>query len=330
MLSLHDFTTAFDIISKVAHKTPVLTSNTLNKITKANISLKCENFQKTGAFKFRGAYHAAKKLVKVRTVKGLVTHSAGNHGQGVALAGKLLGIKTIIVMPKDAPIVKKNAVRGYDAEIVECEQWEREDTTIKISKAKEFDLIHPYDNLDVICGAGTVAFELLNEKPQLDVILAPVSGGGLLSGTSLATKNIKPDIEIIGVEPENDDDAYRSFYQGELQPAVFDRRTIADGLRGVSLGKLTFKIIKENVDKIVTVSEEDILNAMKFLWERMKIIVEPSGATSLAPLLNGQLNVEGKNVGVILTGGNVNLEDYFIEQRKLIMKENDEKTKSEL
>lgn len=312
MLRLADIIDAHGIISKVTHQTAVITSRTLNRLVDASIYFKCENFQKTGSFKFRGAYFAVSKLLtNKKGVNGIVAHSAGNHGQGVALTGRLLGLKTIIVMPKDAPEVKKSAVRGYDAEIVECEQWEREETTKSISRTKGFEIIHPYDSIDVICGAGTVALEMLREISELDTVLAPVSGGGLLSGTSLAAKAMNSNIEVIGVEPENDDDAYNSFYRGEIMPAVRDKWTIADGLRGVPLSELTFKIIRNNVSKILTVSELDILNAMRFIWERMKIIVEPSGATPLAPLLNGQLNVGQKNVGIILTGGNVNLDNFF-------------------
>jgi threonine dehydratase len=302
---------AWERLKSVANHTPIMTSRTLDAITEGNIFLKCENFQRIGAFKFRGAYNAISQLTNEEKQKGVVTHSSGNHAQAVALAAHLLDVNAVIVMPENSSPVKIAATRGYGAKIVFCgiKPTDRAEKTAELIKEYEFTLIHPYNDLNVIYGAGTAAFELVEEIGSLDIVLAPVGGGGLISGTSIAVKGICPEAKVIGVEPKNADDAYRSFKTGRIIPSV-NPNTIADGLR-TSLGNITFGIIQENVDEILTVTEKQILEAMKFLWERMKLVVEPSGAVPLAGLRYGGLNVKNKRVGLIISGGNVDLTAFF-------------------
>jgi threonine dehydratase len=262
---------AWERLKSVANHTPIMTSRTLDAITEGNIFLKCENFQRIGAFKFRGAYNAISQLTNEEKQKGVVTHSSGNHAQAVALAAHLLDVNAVIVMPENSSPVKIAATRGYGAKIVFCgiKPTDRAEKTAELIKEYEFTLIHPYNDLNVIYGAGTAAFELVEEIGSLDIVLAPVGGGGLISGTSIAVKGICPEAKVIGVEPKNADDAYRSFKTGRIIPSV-NPNTIADGLR-TSLGNITFGIIQENVDEILTVTEKQILEAMKFLWERMLV-----------------------------------------------------------
>ncbi|MEX2723729.1 MAG: pyridoxal-phosphate dependent enzyme, partial [Candidatus Freyarchaeota archaeon] len=270
------------------------------------------------AFKFRGAYNALSQLTPAEKQRGVIAHSSGNHAQAVALAAKLLGIKAVIVMPKNTSPVKMAATRGYGAEIVLSgnKPTDREEKANRLSSEHGYTLIHPYDDLNVIYGAGTAAYELIEDVDSLDFVFAPVGGGGLLSGTSIAVKGLCPEARVIGVEPKNADDAYRSFKTGKLIPST-NPQTIADGLR-TSLGKNTFKIIRENVDDIITVTEKQIIEAMKFLWERMKLVVEPSGAVSLAGLLYGGLEVKRKKVGIIISGGNIDLTNFFkLLERKI-------------
>ncbi len=305
-------------VKKVAHETPVLTSRTLNRKALAEIFVKCENFQRVGAFKIRGAYNAISLLPPELRAKGVIAHSSGNHAQAVALAASLLGIKATIVMPRDAPDVKVQATRGYGATVVFSEPTisDRERVTQKLIDQHGYTLIHPYDNDDVIAGAGTVGLELLYQVKDLDVVFCPIGGGGLISGTSIAVKALSPSTKVVGVEPKIVDDAYRSFKTGTLQKnARID--TIADGLR-TNLSQRTFNYIRENVDDIVTVSDYEILEAMRFYWERMKIIVEPSGAASLAGALSGQFDIKNKRVGVIISGGNIDLEPFFVHYRERI------------
>ncbi len=294
----------------IANKTPVMTSRTLNAETGMEIYLKAENFQRMGAFKFRGAFNAMAQLSPHQKKAGVITHSSGNHAQAVALAGKILGIKTVIVMPNNAPIVKKQATIGYGAEVIECEptQKAREETCNALIEKYGYTLIHPYDNQQVIEGAATATSELISQVGKLDAVIAPVGGGGLLSGTSAYAKLSNTVKYVYGAEPEMADDAYRSFTQKRLIPQT-NPKTIADGLR-TSLSPLTFNIITKYVDDIITVTEQEIIQAMRFLWERMKIIVEPSGAVPLAAAR--KLNqTEIKKVGLILSGGNVDLKSYF-------------------
>ncbi|MGV9206141.1 MAG: threonine/serine dehydratase, partial [Promethearchaeia archaeon] len=273
---------------------------------------KCENLQRVGAFKMRGAYNAVSQLTEEQKSKGVIAHSSGNHAQAVALSAKLLGIKATIVMPETSPQVKVQATRDtYKAEVVKCKNTmeARHKTTEKLIEKHGYTLIHPYDNENIIAGAGTAALELLGEVYGIDMVFAPVGGGGLLSGTSIATKGFNPDVKVFGVEPQNVDDAYRSFKSGELKTNE-TINSIADGLL-TNLSKRTFNIIKKNVDDIITVSETEILDAMRFIWQRMKLVVEPSGACSLAGVLSQQVDISDKKIGVIISGGNVDLGKFF-------------------
>jgi threonine ammonia-lyase medium form len=298
-------------LRSIANHTPVMTSRTLDALTGRHIFLKCENFQRVGAFKFRGAYNAISQLTPVEKRRGVIAHSSGNHAQAVALAAKLLGVKAIIIMPENAPPIKVAATRGYGAEIVFSgnEPTDREEKAEQLSKKHGYTLVHPSDDLNVIYGAGTAAYELIEDVGSLDLLLAPVGGGGLISGTSIAVKGLCPEAKVIGVEPKNADDAYRSLKAGRILPSI-NPQTIADGLR-TSLGSNTFRIIQENVDDIITVTEKQIVEAMKFLWERMKLVVEPSGAVSLAGLLYRGLEIKNRKIGIIISGGNIDLTNFF-------------------
>ncbi len=308
--TITDINEATERIKPYVHRTPVLQSSWFNDQTGAELFFKCENFQKVGAFKFRGACNAIKKLPKHDGKKGIVTHSSGNHAQAVALAAKLNGYKATIVMPKNAPKVKVEAVKGYEAEIVFCESTidAREETAQNIIRETGATFIHPYNHPDVIAGQGTSAKELLEEIPELDAIFTPVGGGGLMSGTLLSAKAINSKIKVFGVEPELADDALRSMKSGKVEP-VLRTDTIADGLR-TSLGELTFEIIQSHIDNIVTVSEASIIRDMRNVWERMKIIIEPSSAVPVAAIMDNKVQVEGLKVGIILTGGNVDLDTF--------------------
>lgn len=305
--SLSDIQSAHKRITPFIHRTPVLTSQLLNRIFGCELYFKCENFQKVGAFKFRGATNAVMSLNEAEKKHGVVTHSSGNHAAALALAAGMNGVRAFIVMPENAPSVKKDAVAGYGAIITFCEPTlkSREETCRAIMEREGATLIHPYDNFNVICGQGTVSLELLEEKPDLDIIVAPVGGGGLMSGTSTSAKGINGNITVIGAEPLNANDAWKSFKTGILTPSV-NPLTIADGLL-TSLSELTFSIIKKNVDDILTVSEESIITSMKLIWERMKIIIEPSSATVLAVIKENPAYFKGKKIGLILSGGNVDL-----------------------
>lgn len=305
---------AYDRILPYINKTPVMTSRTVNNLTNAEVFFKCENFQRVGAFKARGAFNALLTLTEDEKRRGVITHSSGNHAQALALAANVLGIKATIVMPRNAPEVKKNATRGYGAEIIECgdSPEDRVATTQKLIEKKNYTLIHPYNDLRIIYGAGTACLELMNEINGIDLILGPVGGGGLISGTSIVAKGLS-DAKVIAIEPENANDAYKSFISGKIQPSL-NPNTIADGLK-TSLLDLTFKIILKNVDEIITVSEKQIINAMRFIWERMKLVVEPSGAVSFAGLLKisekNLLDVNRKKIGIIISGGNIDLTKFF-------------------
>jgi threonine dehydratase len=303
-------------IEGIANHTPIMTSSTLNDITVSKAFLKCENFQKTGSFKFRGAFNALSQLSPEQKERGVITHSSGNHAQALALAGKLLGIKAVIVMPKNAPPVKVAATKGYGAEIVVCgsHPTDREKAVVPLIKRYGYTLIHPSNDLDMIAGAGTVAYELIKVVGGLDYVFSPVGGGGLLSGTAIATKGLLSSSRVIGVEPKNADDAYKSIKAGKIVH-VNNPNTIADGLR-TSLGNNTFRIIRERVDDIITVSEQEIVDAMQFLWERTKLVVEPSGAVSLAGVLSQQIDLRSKRVGIIISGGNIDLTEFFTKIRQ--------------
>jgi len=295
-------------IEPYTHRTPVLTCHSLNGITGAQLFFKCENFQKIGAFKFRGACNAIFSLSDEEAKPGVAAHSSGNHAAAVTLAARLRGIDAYIVMPRTASELKKRAVAGYGAKITFCEptQRSRETTCAQIVKQTGAKEIHSYNDPRIIAGQGTAALELLQEVSDLETILAPVGGGGLLSGTALSASAMNEQIEVIGVEPEGADDAFRSFHSGAIVPSI-NPKTIADGLL-TSLGDLTFTIIRRYVHDIVTVSESTIIKAMRMVWERMNIIIEPSSAVPVAALLDKLVDVKGKKVGVILSGGNVDLD----------------------
>ncbi len=299
---LADVRAAADRIAGYVHRTPVLTSATLDRQLGATVFFKCENFQKVGAFKARGATNAVLSLADAAAARGVVTHSSGNHGAALAYAASIRGIPCVVVMPDGAAAVKVEAVRGYGAEVVFCPQREREATAARVVAETGGTLVHPFDDPAVIAGQGTAALELLEDVADLDVVLAPVGGGGLLSGSTLAAAQ-RPGIRVIGAEPERVDDAYRSLTSGVLQPAVTDPDTIADGLL-TGLGERPFAILREHAVPIVTVSEDAIVEAATFHLHRMKIVVEPSGAVGLAALRKLGGEVAGLRVGVIISGGN--------------------------
>jgi threonine dehydratase len=304
---LDDIQTARRRIESFIHKTPVLSSRQLNGLFGCDLFFKCENFQKTGAFKFRGATNAVMLLTENEKRGGVVTHSSGNHASALALAARNRGVVANIVMPVNASLVKKNAAAGYGARITFCQPTlqDRETTAGKIIEKTGGTLIHPYDNINIICGQGTAALELLEEKKNIEIVVAPVGGGGLLSGTSVSVKGISKQISVVGAEPANADDAYLSLKKGELVPSV-NPRTIADGLL-TSLSELTYSIIRRNVDHIFLAGEQSIIDCMKLVWERMKIIIEPSSAVTLAVIKDNPEFFRSKRVGVIISGGNVDL-----------------------
>lgn len=297
-----------DRIRDHIHRTPVLTSRTLDLLTGATIFLKCENFQRAGAFKFRGATNGVLSLVESEAASGVCTHSSGNHAQALSLAARNRGIPAYIVMPETSSRVKIDAVKGYGGIITFCRPTlaAREETLEQVRQNTHAAEIHPYNDHRTIAGQATAALELIQDAGPLDAIMAPVGGGGLLSGTALAAHYFSPATKVIAAEPAMADDAYRSFYSGQLVPSIHPN-TIADGLL-TSLGSLTFPIIRKHVHQIVTVSEESIIRAMRFVWERMKIIIEPSSAVPLAAILENKADFEGLKVGIIISGGNVNLE----------------------
>jgi threonine dehydratase len=299
---------AAERIQTHAHRTPVLTCASLDREVGAQIFLKCENLQKVGAFKFRGACNAVFSLPETVAARGVVTHSSGNHAQALALAARLCGIPAYIVMPDSAPAVKKAAVAGYGGKITFCRPTleARESTLARLAAETGATVVHPYNNYEVIAGQGTAALELLQAFPDLEVIVAPIGGGGLMSGTAIAAKELSPNIRVIGAEPERADDAFRSLASGRIIPSI-NPQSIADGLLA-SLGNLTFPIIQKHVEQIVTVSEAGIVAAMKFVWERAKIIIEPSAAVAVGTLWERKIDLTDRRVGVILSGGNVDLD----------------------
>jgi threonine dehydratase len=292
----------------VAHRTPVMTSRTLNEMAGNEVFLKCENFQRMGAFKFRGAYNAMSQLSPQEKARGVLTYSSGNHAQAIALSGKVLGVKTTIIMPDNAPSVKVAAVRGYGGDVMlyDRTKYVREDLAEEVRRERNLTLIPPFDHPHVVAGQGTAGRELFEEIPKLDMMLVPCGGGGLISGCAISAKHFNSGCRVIGVEPEAGDDGVRSFYSGKLE-TVHNPDTIADGARTHSLSDLTLAIMRKNVDEMRTVNDNDLIKTMKFLWERMKLIVEPTGTLGLALLFNRYLDVKNKRVGVILSGGNVDL-----------------------
>lgn len=294
-------------IKPYMHRTPVLTCKTLDHLLGARLFFKCENLQKIGAFKIRGATNAILQLPKANLEKGVCTHSSGNHAQAVALGAKTLGIPAYIVMPTTSPAVKKAAVKGYGAEIIECEPTleARESTANAVVARTGATFLHPYDNYHIITGQATAAKELLEDVTRLDMVVAPVGGGGLLAGTALSAHYFSPQTTVLAAEPRGADDAYRSFQSRTLIPS-HKPNTIADGLL-TSVGERNFPIILEHVEEIMLASEEGIQKAMRLIWERMKIIVEPSAAVPLAAMMESERDFSGKRIGIILSGGNVDL-----------------------
>jgi len=294
-------------IAPFVHRTPVLTSQSVNSIIDGEVFFKCENFQKTGSFKMRGASNAVLSLSEEESKRGVVTVSSGNHGAALACAAKLNGMKSHVVTPKNTQQVKIDAMKGYGANLIYCEPSveSRESTFINIQEKTGAIPIHPYNDYRVITGAGTVALEIIDEVKDLDFILVPIGGGGLISGTGVVVSSLRPNTKLLGVEPESADDALRSIKSGEIVPSDYPP-TIADGLRS-SLGEKTFPMIKKFVSAIHTVSEKEIISSMRFVWERMKIIVEPSSAVTMAVVLNNPASFRGKKTGVIFSGGNIDL-----------------------
>ncbi len=307
-LTIADVRAAAERIRPYVHRTPVLTSEQLNTRIGGRVFFKCENLQKTGSFKARGAHNAVFSLTDGVAAKGVVTHSSGNHAAALACAAQRRGIPVTVVMPGNVSAAKKAAVAAYGATIVECEPTlsAREMTAARILAETGGTLVHPYDDCRVVAGQGTAALELLEQYPDLDLLLTPVGGGGLLAGSALVAKSLNAGIRVIGVEPALADDTYRSFH-GSTRVTINASSTIADGLRG-SIGERNLAVLRSHVDDIVTVSEADIIAATRFLWERMKIVVEPSSAVPLAGILNGKIPVAGLRVGIIISGGNVDLD----------------------
>lgn len=307
--TLEDIQETHEAISFLIHHTPVLQSSSINELSGANLFFKCENFQKIGAFKMRGAASAILRLGEAARKMGVTTHSSGNHAQAVARAARKLGAKAWIVMPENAPYIKRIATQGYGAEIVSCAPSvaAREQTLEEVQQRTGAIFIHPYNDYNVIAGQATAAKELLNDAPPLDAIIAPIGGGGLMSGTALISRYISPSTKVYGAEPAAVDDAFRSFKAGNILTNN-TTNTIADGLR-TNLGEKTFDIIYRHLDDIFTVSEEAIVEAMRLVWERMKIIIEPSCAVPLAAVMQQSHLFQGKKVGIILSGGNVDLSD---------------------
>ena len=308
MVTIDDIRQAADRIAGLVHRTPVLTCAALDAASGASLFFKCENFQKVGAFKMRGATNAVLSLTDEEAARGVATHSSGNHAQALALAAKLRGIPAHIVMPSNAPGVKRAAVEGYGAEIISCEPTlkAREETLAQVVARTGAAFIHPYDDDRIIAGQGTAALELLEEVPDLDVVMTPVGGGGLLSGSALATSAVAPGVRVIAAEPKGADDAARSLAAGMIIPSE-NPDTVADGLL-TSLGRRNFPIIRKHVAAIWTVGDPEIIAAMKLIWERMKIIIEPSSAVCPAAVFEHAGEVAGLRIGIILSGGNVDLD----------------------
>lgn len=306
-LSPADVAAAAGRLAPVAHRTPVHTSRTLDERAGVQISLKCENFQRAGSFKFRGAYNAISQLSAAQQAAGVVTHSSGNHAQGVALAARLLGVPATVVMPHDAPAVKREATAGYGARIVSGPARERERLSAQLASDEGLALVHPYDNSHIIAGQGTAAWELFEEVGELDYLFVPVGGGGLISGCALAAAGQSPRCRVVGVEPEAGGDAGISWRAGSIHRLEETPATLADGLRTRFIGERNLAVMTRLVDDMLTVSEAEIVDTLRFVWQRLKIVIEPSSAVALAPLLGGRYREAGRRAGVIISGGNVDL-----------------------
>ena len=307
--SIDDIRAAAGRIKGVGHRTPILTSQTLDEMAGRKLFFKCENFQKVGAFKLRGGWNAVSMLSDEEAAKGVCTHSSGNHAQAVAFSAMKRGIASYIVMPNNVPDVKLDAVKGYGANIILCEPTleARETTLDEITKKTGAQVVHPFNNPNVIAGQGTAALEMIEDLGTLDAIIAPIGGGGLMSGTCIATRSLLPETKLFGAEPAGADDAYRSLKEGKIIPQT-NPDTICDGLL-TSLGEYTWNILKDHLEAIYTVTDDEVINAMRLIWERMKIIIEASSATAVAAALKPEFKaLEGlEKVGIILTGGNVEL-----------------------
>ena len=305
--SLKDVQAAVKRIAPYVHNTPVFTSTTVDKMLKATVYFKCENFQRGGAFKIRGACNAILQLSEDERARGVITHSSGNFAAALALAANALNTKAYIVMPSNAPTVKRDAVAGYGAQIIDCAPTlkSRESTMAAFQKKKGATFIHPSNDMNVILGHASAVMELAKQAEQLDVVIAPVGGGGLLAGTALAVNHLHYYIETIGAEPFGADDAYLSLKTGKIQPSI-NPKTIADGLK-TQLGDQNFPIIRKLVSKIIRVEETEIIEAMRFIWERMKLVIEPSSAVAVAAMFRNSTEFKNRKVGVILSGGNVDL-----------------------
>jgi threo-3-hydroxy-L-aspartate ammonia-lyase len=306
VIELEDVQAAASLLDGVANRTPVLTSRTLDGMVGAAVFVKAECFQRGGAFKFRGAYNKIASLDAEARSRGVLAYSSGNHAQAVAIAAGLLGTKATILMPEDAPVAKVDATRGYGAEIVDYDRWtqSREDLGAQIAADRGLELVRPYDDPLIMAGQGTTALELLEDVPELDVLVAPVGGGGLIAGCATVAKALRPGIRVVGVEPEAGDDTRRSLAAGKRVNGGVPR-TIADGLQTAEPGELTFEVNRQRVDEVVTASDAEILDAMAFLFDRLKIVTEPSGAIAVAALLAGRIDAAGGRVGVVISGGNV-------------------------
>jgi threonine dehydratase len=303
---MHPVAAAAQCLAGVAHRTPVVTCGAIDTVAGARVHLKCESLQRVGAFKFRGAYNAVSSLSDDERARGVITHSSGNHAQGLALAARLLGVSCTVVMPHDAPAVKRRATEGYGARIVPCDAHDREAVCAAEIERHRSVLIHPYDDDRIIAGAGTAAWELLEDVPDLAAIFVPVGGGGLSSGTCLAAAERAPSCRVVGVEPEGADDARRSLAEGRVVTLESVPTTIADGLRTRMIGERNLAVLSRHLAEVLVVADDETVAALRLLWERAKLVVEPSGAVALAGLLSGRLPVPaGADVGVIVSGGNV-------------------------
>ncbi|WP_322031989.1 threo-3-hydroxy-L-aspartate ammonia-lyase [Paraburkholderia sp. J76] len=307
-ITFEDVAAAHERLRGIAHRTPVLTSRTANERTGAQLFFKCENLQRMGAFKFRGAYNAIAQFTPEQKAGGVITFSSGNHAQAIALSASLLGVKAVIVMPHDAPAVKVEATRGYGGEVVFYDRYteDREALGKRLAAERGLTLIPPYDHAHVMAGQGTAAKELFEETGELDLLITPLGGGGLLSGCATAAHALSPACTVIGVEPEAGNDGQRSLQTGEIVH-IDTPKTLADGAQTQHLGNLTFAVIRERVSEIVTVSDAELVDTMKFFASRMKIVVEPTGCLAAAAVLHGKVDVRGKRVGVVISGGNVDL-----------------------
>jgi threonine dehydratase len=311
MIELEDVQRAARRLAGVANRTPVFTSRTLDKRAGARVHLKAESFQRGGAFKFRGAYNKISSLDEEALRRGVLAYSSGNHAQAVAIAAGLLGTRATIVMPEDAPAAKLDATRGYGADVVPYDRWEqsREEIGARLAAERGLELVRPYDDPLIMAGQGTVALELLDETPELGLLLVPVSGGGLIAGCATAAKALRPGIRVVGIEPETGDDTRRSLAAGE-RVRIDVPRTIADGLQAPEPGELTFEVNRQRVDEVATATDAEILEAMVFLFDRLKLVTEPSGAIGVAALLSGKVDADGASVGVVVSGGNVGVERF--------------------